>query len=75
MSENVVQCRLAREQDGHRVVLITWVPENLAIKNKKVKLDNTGEIFTVTKTYTMLDKTSVIENSKDYRKTRQFSDI
>ena len=47
MSENVVQCRLAREQDGHRVVLITWVPENLAIKNKKVKLDNTGEIFTV----------------------------
>ena len=75
MSDNLIQCRLIREHDGHRIVLITWVPQNLAVKDKKIRLDSTGEIFTVAKTYTMLDKTSAMDNSKDYRKTRQFSDI
>lgn len=75
MSENVVQCRLAREQDGHRVALITWVPQDLAVKGKKVKLESTGEIYTVAQTYTMVDKKEATENSQDYRRARKFSDV
>lgn len=75
MTENMVQCKLLMEQDGHRVFLITWVPQNLAKVGKRVKLEDTGDIFTISKTYTMMNKKEVIENSQDFRRTRKFSDV
>jgi hypothetical protein len=75
MTGLMVQCRLVREHNGHKIILVTWVPQNLAVIGKKLKLEETGEIFSVIKTYTKMDKKSVLENSQDFKHTRKFLDI
>jgi len=69
MTDLMTQCRLVRKHDGY---LITWIPQNFAIMGKKLKLEETGEIFTVVHTKM---KKSVMENSQDYKYSRKFLDI
>jgi len=54
---------------------MTWLPQNQAVEGKKLRLEDTGDIFTVKKKYTMMDAKEVQENSQDYKRTRKFSDI
>jgi hypothetical protein len=71
----MTQCLLYNE-DGVGV-LMTWVPQDLAKKNKRVKIDDKGVngIYKVKEIYTTMEEKMVIENSQDYRRTRKFSDI
>lgn len=71
----MTQCELTNEQD--KGVLVTWIPQDLAKKGKKLRAidQNVYGFFLVTNTYTSMDEKDVIENSQDYRRTRKFSDI
>jgi hypothetical protein len=69
----MTQCRLKSEQDNG--ILVTWIPQDLVKKGKRLKsLDqNAYGFFLVNETYTTMDMKEV--NSRDYRRTRKFSDI
>ena len=69
------QCNLHRGDERYTA----WVPSNIAIKGRTVKLKNEDgtwdENWIVNEVFTTLPSKIVNERSQDYKKTRKASDI
>jgi hypothetical protein len=79
MKDMHTQCKLSKDEDGRVVNYTAWIPDDVAVVGRTVKLkedDGTwSEGWRVDERYTTLPYTVVAERSQDYKRTRKASDI
>lgn len=73
--QTYTQCKYAQETATGKKFDVAWIPSNFAKVGKKIRIDDKDGVWTIESVGSTKSAKTAMEDSRDYLKQREASDI